>query len=569
MQIDVDALVSAYQDVEFFLICVAPKSEPVFNGSRTGKLSIIQTKNFWSITSTVSETGKGLITLCATGHVLFRGYDSDLGIHSYSDSASIALLNPGALSNGVYAYIQLDNTDQTAIVKNDPLGLAPLFYRKADSGYFFASHPALIHFADDELDLLAWMSMLQNGLVAGDRSFYKPIHRVSAGTELKISGGLLHERTWFDFSELPPGNEAIDDIAFDVVEKAYVTGFEKLLALETASRTLPFSSGYDSRRFFASMIQRKVNFHAVTCQTFHRKKGKDYDIDSFYAPQIAGAFGVACELVLASLPKDYAADSAHRMALIGTETFMHGWAVPLMKWLADRPMSIVFDGLGGDTLGNSGYEFDGLHISAKNDTAILMSEMIDNRIFDHVSKLFPSLKEFSSAYSAQLGKFPDNLNGAEMAFLQSRTRRCISPWITMMHPPGQLVVFPYYDLGFVRATLRYHPGEKYKWFFQKECLRRFYPDYFDHPGSRNLPADIIPLSEEKSKILDKQAENFVFGSFSVVAGALKFLTLKNKALLLLLFAFSPLRKTRNWLFFPLLLLVKTHQGNIAFIKQTD
>ena len=138
----------------------------------------------------------------------------------------------------------------------------------------------------------------------------------------------------------------------------------------------------------------------------------------------------------------------------------------------------------------------------------------------------------------------------------------------MMHPPGHVVVFPYYDLRFVRTTLQYDPAEKYKWFLQKECLKRSYPAYFEFPGSRNLPADIAPVPQEQSDAMDRQAQEFVYSDKSVVFGALKYLALPNKVLLLLSTMFRPLRNSRSWLFVPLLLMVKTHQAQRAFVKQS-
>ena len=182
-----------------------------------------------------------------------------------------------------------------------------------------------------------------------------------------------------------------------------------------------WSIGYDLRHFFASMLENKIDFDAVTCQTFHRKKGADYDIDSFFAPKIAAAFGVNCDMVRASTVERYAEDSERRLALIGTETFIHDWAVPFMKYLAERTTSIVCDGL---------------HVGAKGDTAILM-KAIDGRTFGHLSGLFPTSTEYREVYRVFLIRFPANLDRAEVVFLQCCARRCVSPWITMTHPPGQ------------------------------------------------------------------------------------------------------------------------------------
>ncbi len=565
MRIHLDLLASTFKDVEFFLVCLFPPDGARFDGS-PASLELIRGDHFFSITSRSRHSGQGLVTPAGPAHVLLRGYDADAGIHSYSAATQRArLLDAELLQNGVFAYLRMGQAGQPALARTDAMGVAPFYYRSREGAHLFASHPSLLHLDGDRANMVAWMSMLQNGLVYGDQSFYQDIHRVPAGTELLIDAKQgITQRRWFDLASLPQGEQRIDDDAFEEVEAAYLQGMEKLIAMGQ-NRTLPFSSGYDSRRFFATMVERKVPFKAVTCQTFHRKKGLDYDIDSFFAPKIAAAFGVECELVLASTPEQFAADSARRMTLIGTESFMHGWAVPFMHWLAQRPDSIVFDGLAGDTFGNSGYEYPGLHESHAGDMAALKQHTVDPGKFEHVSGLFPSLDQYNGLYHKHLESFPATINGAEFAFLQSRTRRCISPWITMMHPPGQVVVFPYYDMAFARATMRYHPADKYQWFFQKECLRRSYPAYFDFHGSRNIPGVLTPMPAERSAAMDAQDDEFTFGDPAVVLAALKYLSWPNKALLLASLVYKPLRQRRRWLMGPLLQLVKTQRSHRTFV----
>ncbi len=567
MHIDLSCLATVFENVEFFLVCLYPPSPAVFEAGAHPNLDSAAGDGFWYVTSRATQSGQGLVSDTSTAKVLLRGYDADLGVHSYSAAADREkIADPAKLENGVFAYIRMGHAGAAALVKSDPLGVAPFYYRTLpQGGYLFASHPSLLCLEQESINTMGWMSMLQNGFFHSDQSFYKEIHRVPAGIELIILPGNMQARAWFDPASLPEGKQKIDDSAFQAVEDAYAESMEKLLAL-SESRILPFSSGYDSRRFFATMMEKKAGFKAVTCQVFHRRKGRYYDIDSFFAPKIAAQFGVDCEIVPAPPLHEYAADSRRRLSLIGTETFAHDWAVPFMAWMEKQPMSIVFDGLAGDTLGNSGYEFKGLHESAAGDLDILMSETVNDTFFKELSALFPTAAQFKNQYRSYLARYPRNLNGAELAFLQGHTRRCISPWITMMHPPGQVIVFPYCDLRFVRATLRYDPAEKYKWFLQKECLKRFYPAYFDFPGSRNMPADMVPVSQEQSDSMDSQTYGFFYDDKSTVFAALKYLNLQNKALLLLSVLFRPLRHRRSWLFIPLLFLVKTHQMRRIFVK---
>lgn len=565
MKIDLDLMSRQFADVEFFLACVFPDSAPEFAGT-PASLALTSTPQFWAVSSRAPSTGRALVHENASGQLVFRGYEAALGVHSYSDDAALARIAvPQALQNGAFAYLRFDPQAGEAVVRSDAFGFGPMYYRRQGGAWFFASHPVLIHLAGDEPDLTSWVSLMQNGYPMADRSFFRDIERFKSGTQMTIRRDHAETLQWFDFAQLPPGEETIDDAAFLSVENAYLAAMERCLKLDVGQVTLPFSSGFDSRRFFGTLFRKKVAFKAVTCQTFHRKKGRDYDIDSFFAPKIAAAFGVECELVNAVAPDEIEADAARRQALLGTENFMHAWALPFMRWLAKRPPSLIFDGLAGDTFGNSGFEIDGLHETPQKDYQLVLNRTTRPFALRQLSSRFPSVDLLRQRYRSYLDQFAPNLNQAEMAFLQSRTRRCISPWITMMHPPGHVVVFPYCDLEFALETLKYHPAEKYKYFFQKECLRRFYPEFYDFPGSRNLPKDHPPLDAQTSLARDAAEARYAYGGPGGLQAALKYLNWPNKLLLMASRLAPSLRRRRDWLFQPLLLLVRTQREAPIFI----
>lgn len=565
MNIDLALLAKKFDNVEFFLACFS-RDEVRFNGPAPVSLSTWQEPGFAAVTSRVRGTQTGLVHDLHGRRLVFRGYESELGVHSYSSSTQLARVATDAslLQNGVFAALSYDPATGQAVVRNDPMGFAPLYVRQVGTSWWFASHAALLHLADDAPDLSSWTSLMQGGHVFAQRTIYEGVSRVAPGTQMTVSRDGADVAQWFRLEDLPPGDQPIDDAAFEEVEQAYDHAMERCLRLRD-SYILPLSSGYDSRRFFASLTRRQLPFKAVTCQTFHRKQGRDYDIDAYFAPQIARAFGVDCEVVPAATPEQFAADERYRQNLIGTETFMHTWAVPLMRWLADQPPSIVFDGLAGDTYGNSGYEIDGLHERPDKDVELVLGEVSSSEFFGQISGALPDRETFRKQYRAFLDQFPSNMNQAEYAFLQARTRRCISPWITMMHPPGHVVVFPYCDMEFVRATMKYHPADKYKWFFQRECLKRFYPDYFAFPGSRNIPEGHPAQDEEFTRRSDEAQENYLYGNRDHIFSAAKYLSLKNRAVLMLSVFLPRLRQQRRWLFNPLLSLVRTHHEAQAFI----
>lgn len=566
MKVDLKSISQQFAGVEFFVACVFPKEIPKFD-SFIDDLSVVTSQQFWAITSVSPSVRAGLVHKIDNSFIVFRGYEALVGVHSYSSNSELAqIAGPDELKNGVFSFLKVDEASQKATIKNDAFGISPMFYREENGTWFFASHPALIHLNGDSPDLVSWASLMQNGYPLGDRSFYNGIKRFPAGTEMQISAGICTATQWFDFSQLPKGTAEVNEEAIDLIEIAYQKSMNRCLSLGIGAVTLPFSSGFDSRRFFAFMVKNKVKFNAITCQSFNRKNGRDYDIDSVYAPKIADAFGVKCEVIPASSNEQYTEDARKRQRLIGTETSMHAWAMPLMKWLCGRPPSLIFDGLAGDVFGNSSFDIEGLEGNPDRSAAEIVEKGIKASTLRHLSAPINSVQDYREEYKRFVAKFPPNPNQSQLAFLQARTRRGVSPWITMMHPPGHVAVFPYCDIEFANAALTYDPGQKYQRRLQRECLRRFYPEFYDFASSRNLPLDHAPIAQGITLSRYYTESKYVYGEPSIIWSACKYLSFSNKVLLLTAKFIPRLRQRRDWIFRPLLTLLRTQRQNSPFIS---
>jgi hypothetical protein len=568
MKIYLSSILEKFSDVEFFVACIFPAEPPEFHGAGTDSdLLVVNSPQFWAVSSRSPSSQAGLIHKIAESFIVFRGYEALIGAHSYSSVAHLSqIAAPENLQNGVFSFISFDPVSQSAIIKNDAFGVSPMFYREKNGAWFFASHPGLVHLADDAPDLTSWLSLMQNGYVLGDQTFYNDIKRFPAGTEMVISPGLCETKQWFDFTKLPGGDRPVDDEAIDAIEAAYRTAMERCLKLKVGEVALPFTSGFDSRRFFALLVRNKIAFRTITCQTFNRKNGRDYDIDSTYAPKIAAAFGIDGDVVPASSGEQLVVDSVKRSNLIGTETFMHQWAMPLMRWLAGRPPSLVFDGLAGDVFGNSSFDIEGLEGSPNRSAAQILEKVTKPLMMGHLSFSPGCADDYREKYRQYIGQFSPNMNQSQLAFLQARTRRGVSPWMTMMHPPGHVVVFPYCDTEFARVALTYDPGQKYSRSLQRECLQRFYPEFYDFQGSRNLPADHMPIDQAISFARHEAEEKYAYGNPSIIWAACQYLSLPNRALLLISCIMPSLRRRRDWLFRPLLMILRTQRQAVPYIS---
>ncbi len=565
MKVDVDQIVkSGFDEVEFFVLGWSDSAFPIdFIGDCAG-VHIDKNENYFFITSKSRQSDRALChKVDGDSTILFRGYDLDLGLHTYSEKDKLLhTLKHESLGNGVFVYISA--SDNRLKVKSDPFGVSPVYYQKSNGVYLFSSHPTLIVLEKNRPDYYSWLSLIQNDFIFGDRSFYENIQRIAPGSEVIIDCAGENVNRWFDLNSLPQGVDSVDEASFGLVEEACQQSIDKCLDLGIGNITLPFSSGYDSRRFFASFQNRGVIFKALTCQSYQHKNGKFYDIDGTFAPKIGGFFGVDVEVIKATKASDLEKDYQDRMQFIGTETFMHGWSLPLIRRMRSLDESIVFDGLGGDTLGNGGFEYEGLHASNEKDKTIILEETVNNKVFKFVSKLWPSKGEYVREYQSEMDRFPSTPNGIELVFLLFRTRRSISPWITMMQPPGDVVVFPYLDVGFAKACLRYSPVEKYSWFFQKECLKRFWPRYYDFEGSRNLPVDMRSIPGLEIASIGRAKRIFaVLSSSASMRENLKFL---NKVIWQSLSMLKLTKTPRSWFYEKLLMLVKCEESKKVFVS---
>ncbi len=434
-----------------------------------------------------------------TQGVAFRGYLLTPPIHSYSPSREILDYWAGGMRsehNGVFSAVCIRESGNLLELITDALGMAPLYYRRWGDLVLFATHPRYLTADQDQPDYMAWRSLIQSGFIVGDRTLTLSIRRVPAGHVLRFRGDAIEPDRWFDYRKLPEGSRKVDGEAIAQSEEAFQTALSRCLRLPAEERILPLSSGHDSRRILAGLMHRKVPFEAITAQTL--QKG-NRDLDARFASLMAAELGFPHRLVRSAYPLssreyagEYARNDRKRRVLLAAECKYHTWAVPLMDSLPARP-TIFFDGLAGDALCESGFEFSGLHVSDEVDRLLIAQNEIGPG-FNGILRggRWPSADEVRQEIIGYMKSLPPGLNQAELAFLLLHTRRAIAPWAQQMLPAGHVVVCPYLDLDHIRITLSYHPAEKYSVFLQRSCLARYWPRISAYPGTRNIPADIPP-----------------------------------------------------------------------------
>ena len=428
----------------------------------------------------------------------FRGYILAPAIHSYSSEAELLEYwrnsTPSTQHNGVFSAVCIRHSGKTLDLTTDAFGMEPLYYRQIGELILFASNSRFLTLENEAPDYMAWRCLVQAGFLAADRTLSNSIKRVPAAHILRFQKDKAEQIQWFDYHTLPEGVETVNEQAFIDVEEAFNGALSKCAKLRTEGHVLPLSSGFDSRRLLAGLMDRQVHFEALTVQMF--EKGY-WNLDSRITSQMATELGFPHTVIEFPGIQQYVKDDRQRRLLLNAECDLHAWALPLMHSLPSRSC-VVFDGLAGDVLGNAKFlaplpKSTEPYLSPENDTKLIVQQSV-NDVFDRILNLekWPSSQELRHELEASLNQLPPIMNRSTLAKLLLRTRRTIAPWGSQMLPAGHVLVSPFLDIDFVKLTLSYHPASKLAFPLQKECLARFQPRYFAYPGSKAIPKDFPP-----------------------------------------------------------------------------
>jgi len=118
---------------------------------------------------------------------------------------------------------------------------------------------------------------------------------------------------------------------------------------------------------------------------------------------------------------------------------------------------IFLDGLGGDALGETGFDrIPHIHSSTPEFNRMLIGQAMITDAYDHIlqTSKWPSATTIRAELLNYIELLPSGANQAELAFLLLRTRRTIGPWAQQMLPAGHVAVCPYLDLPLYQNSIK-------------------------------------------------------------------------------------------------------------------
>ena len=501
--------------------------------------------------------------------ILFSGYLLEPSLHTFSTSEQVFKYFSGSQPpdyNGVFSLVKIEESGKRIEIRSDAFGISPLYFRIYESMILFSSNPRFLRMENDSPDLLAWRCLIQSRALSSDRTLSNEIKRFPFGSIMVNEGQDFNTLFWFNLSELPSGEKVLDGRAVADLEDSFRSAVNKCLKLQNGRNFLPLSSGYDSRRLVANFNDLNVDFESATVRVFQRGYR---DLDARYSAQMAKDFGFSHKVIDLPHMKEYLQNDWRRRVLLDAETSLHTWYVSLIKELPEGK-TIIFDGLGGDVWGETGYEVADFFKDSYSQRTQKIANYAINDSFESVFSLnMPSSSEVRADIRRYLETLPDSVHLADFAFSLMRTRRAIALGVQQLLPFGHLVVFPYFDLDYVKTSLNYNPFDKMKKSIQARCLERFWPQYYSYRGSRNFPED---LPGEGDLIYKAQlAGRFKQMTKELVSqkGILEFNRLLSNKAKMIFFSSCLSKKAlfnREWYLMGLMELVARQSRNVFFLE---
>ncbi len=339
---------------------------------------------------------------------------------------------------------------------------------------------------DEELDPVAARMLLHRGALCADTSLVPRTSRCKPGFVITFASSGKVERPWFRFDALPTGANPITQENLTAAEEAFQQAMDRCLRLMPGvEHHLPLSSGDDSRRILAALLERRVPFQALTV----RVRQKEYrDLDGRFAAEMASALGFAHQVIELPDPVQTGIDHHVTRTLFSGELLEHGWMPPLIRRLRSHA-SLVFDGLGGDIFGNTGFAVPEWHtMPEQGKLEKLAHEFLPTwPNSPYRENAFAPIEQAWDEVIRYLSILPEAPNLADYAFALIRARRGTGATLQHLLPAGYVPVYPYFDLDHIRIAMEMDSLEKIQEKLQARCLRVFWPHIYRFPGSRRIP----------------------------------------------------------------------------------
>jgi asparagine synthase (glutamine-hydrolysing) len=294
--------------------------------------------NFLDLRRDLETHGHRFRSRCDT-EVLVRGYEQ------WGIDALVSKLR------GMFAFAIWDQRRRTLSLVRDRLGVKPLIYTTKNGALAFASTVRALRQAGlaGEIDTTAVAEFLEFGWVTDDRSIYRGLYKLPAGTILEWRDGVITQRRYWTVPEGPETSRITFEDAVAETERLLIESVKLRLEADVPVGAL-LSGGVDSSLVCWAMAKLNANIKAFTVST----PGEAGD-EAAAAVETARILGIPHELVDLSSAQPPSLDE---LISAYAEPFACSSALGMLRVSrAVKPMAtVLLTGDGGDDV-YLGYPF--------------------------------------------------------------------------------------------------------------------------------------------------------------------------------------------------------------------
>jgi len=374
---------------------------------------------------------------------------------------------------------------ETLTVQSDRHGYLPLYYQHdAASGRLCVSDSPLqiLAMSSDrhELDLTSLAFFCRAGFVLGNRTLYRNIHRVPAGSTLSWSRGAL---------SITSSEKQFEGDAPRTVEEAiegWIDRFQTAMRrrLPMSDFALPMSGGRDSRMMLLELMS--MGFKPSELIT-HGPGTRGVNDDLRIAREFADRLDIPHKVVRST--RGWVDIELERHAWCGTEALEHSWLIPLWSYLTSHH-TCWYDGIGVGALTRNSVNTPEMLSHLRNGeyrawceglfakTASPSGDWVD-RIIEASPFEMPDMDEVVAYVREEVEQYQDAPNPTTRFTFCNWGRRAIALSPFGICRGAEMLHTPFMDRDLVNWVASVPAEMSFEDDLQTEACRRLYPAFAD------------------------------------------------------------------------------------------
>ena len=372
---------------------------------------------------------------------------------------------------GVFSLVAADTAQPHAVLANDRLGFAPLFYAIQGDLLLAASEvKAIAAVLDATFDPAAWGAYFYVGHLLRRQTLYREIRALGPGEMIEWQAGRTAVQRYYDPAQvLPADTEALPvRSVYDAWQQAVQRWHD-----DAVQETLLLSGGFDSRLILGALLSQGHHPQALTLE----HAGFAGGLDGSLAKQVAAQAGLEQDF-RPTRPHFYRSRAALEVFCLGdgmTPSF--GLFISQVYPELDAGMGRVWDGLSLD-LCLGGHSQLGSSLRS-NLPALLASYTVNRRYLKHFLRRewYDQIERgFQAELEAELAQFPDTEDGWIRFQMVNRKRRRVGMPPHHLYTRKVLALTPACDSDFVEVMWRTPLSQRQHYHLYTQLLLQDYPD---------------------------------------------------------------------------------------------